>query len=89
MVISEIIEKTDQQQAELIADYFSSIPNEYNPIKDDDVQVPQFTDTEVLQFSQSEVWLLLTKMKTNKATVRGDLPAKIIKHFAAYLGKPS
>ena len=28
------------------------------------------------------------KIKTNKATVKGDIPAKLIKEFAAYLAEP-
>ena len=34
------------------------------------------------------MWLLLTQLKTNKATVPGDFPAKLIKIFAAYLAEP-
>ena len=86
--IEEIFDKTDQEQAEIIADYFSSIPNEYDPLKDDDISVPPYTKSEVIQFHPSQVWLFLTKVKTNKATVRGDIPAKLIKEFAAYLAEP-
>lgn len=32
--------------------------------------------------------MALTQLKTNKSTVPGDLPAKVIKHFAAYLAEP-
>ena len=34
------------------------------------------------------MWLLLTQLKTNKATVPGDFPVKLIKMFAAYLAEP-
>ena len=34
------------------------------------------------------MWLILTQLKTNKATVPGDFPAKLIKLFAAYLAEP-
>ena len=88
VIIAEIFEKTDQEQAEAIAEYFSSIPNEYDAIKNDDIEVPHFSEKQVVQFHPSQVWLHLTKIKTNKATVRGDLPAKLIKEFAAYLAEP-
>ena len=88
VIISEIFHKSDQEQAEVIADYFSSIPNEYDAIKEDDIISPPFSEKQVLQFHPSQVWLHLTKMKTNKATVRGDLPARLIKEFAAYLAEP-
>ena len=32
--------------------------------------------------------ILLTKVKTNKTTVPGDFPPKLIKMFAAYLAEP-
>ena len=88
VIIAEIFDQTDQEQAEAIADYFSSIPNEYDALQDDDIKVPMFTKNQVLQFHPSQVWLYLTKVKTNKATVRGDLPARLIKEFAAYLAEP-
>ena len=88
VMIAEIFDKTDQEQVEAIAEYFSSIPNEYDAIKKEDIKIPHFTQDQVLQFHPSQVWLHLTKVKTNKATVRGDLPARLIKEFAAYLADP-
>ena len=43
VIIAEIFDQTDQEQAEAIADYFSSIPNEYDALQDDDIKVPMFT----------------------------------------------
>ena len=34
------------------------------------------------------MWVLLSQLKTNKATVPGDFPAKLSKMFAAYLAEP-
>ena len=34
------------------------------------------------------VWFGLTKLSANKATAPGDVPARLIKHFAAYLAEP-
>ena len=78
----------DQEQAEIIAQKFSSIPNEYQPLKTDDILVPPFSKKDIPQFQPSQVWLLLTQLKTNKATVPGDFPAKLVKVFAAYLAEP-
>ena len=86
--IEEINYLSDKEQAEKIAEYFSSIPNQYEPLKNSDVQIPFFTEKDVPQFQASEVWLNLTKIKTKKATVPGDIPAKLIKEFAAYLAEP-
>jgi hypothetical protein len=40
------------------------------------------------QFHPAQVWQLLAQLKTNKATVPGDFPATLSKHFAAYLADP-
>ena len=86
--VDEISHLEDQQQAEVIAEKFASIQNEYQPLKHDDVKIPEFKDDEIPQFQPSQVWLLLTQIKTNKATVPGDFPALLMKQFAAYLAEP-
>ena len=86
--IEEISHLSDQEQAEIIADKFSSIQNEYEALKTEDITVPPFTDEEVPQFHPAQVWFHLARVKTNKATVSGDFPARLIKHFAAYLADP-
>ena len=86
--IDEISPFSDQEQAEMIADKFSSIQNEYEPLKDDDVTIPAFEQDDVPQFQPSQIWFHLAKLKTNKATIPGDFPAKLSKHFAAYLAEP-
>ena len=87
-IIQDINHQTDQEQAETIADFFSSIPNEYDALQTEDIKIPHFTQDQIPQFHPSQVWLHLTKLKTNKSTVRGDLPTKLIKEFAAYLADP-
>ena len=47
-----------------------------------------FQITDVPQFHPAEVWFHLARIKTNKATVPGDFPARLIKQFAAYLADP-
>ena len=86
--VDEISHLTDQEQAEKIAQQFAAIQNEYSPLKTEDIQVPLFSENEVPQFDPAQVWLVLSKMKTNKATVPGDFPAQLIKLFAAYLTEP-
>ena len=88
VIIEEINHLSDEKQAEKIADFFSSIPNEYEALKDQDIDIPEFKKDEIPQFQPNQVWLLLTKVRTNKATVPGDLPARLIKEFAAFLAEP-
>ena len=67
VIISEIFDQTDEQQAEAIAEYFSSIPNEYDALKTDDIEIPHFSEDQVLQFHPSQVWLQLTKIKNKQS----------------------
>ena len=89
MNIDEISHLTNQEQAECIADKFCSVPNEFAPLKSEDVQFPAFSVKDFPQFRPSEVWLQLTRLNTSKSTVPGDFPARLSKHFAAYLARTS
>ena len=86
--VEEIRHLPDQQQAELIAEQFAKIQNEYEPLQDGDISVPHFSESEIPRFTAAQVWFGLTKLSANKATVPGDVPARLIKHFAAYLAEP-
>ena len=57
-------------------------------MKSEDVQFPAFSVKDFPQFRPSEVWLQLTRLNTSKSTVPGDFPARLSKHFAAYLAEP-
>ena len=85
--VDEINHLSDQQQSEVIAEKFANIQNEYQPLKSEDISVPPFEQKDIPQFHPAQVWYLLTKIQTNKATVSGDFPAKLIKHFAAHLAE--
>ena len=88
VIIDDISHLSNQEQSEIIADKFASIQNEYDALQTDDIIVPPFTQKQIPKFQPSQVWLLLSKLDTNKATVPGDFPAKLSKHFAAYLTEP-
>ena len=79
---------SDQLQSEVIAEQFAKIQNEYESLKKDYICIPPFAIKDVPQFHPAHVWDMLTMIKTNKAMVPGDFPAKLIKHFAAYLAEP-
>ena len=87
-IVEEISHLSDQEQCEAIAQKFSSIPNEYAALSTDDVHVPQFHANDVPQFNPAQVWLSLSRLDVNKATVDGDFPARLTKLFAAYLAEP-
>ena len=86
--VQELRHLPDQEQADKIAEEFAKIQNSYEPLKKEDIVIPLFDDKDVPKFSPAQVWLALRKLNTHKATVSGDLPAKIIKEFAAYFAEP-
>ena len=86
--VDEISHLSDQDQAEQIAEKFSSIQNEYEPLQTEDITTPSFEEREIPQFHPSQVWFVLSRLNTNKATVPGDFPCRLIKQFAAYLAEP-
>ena len=79
---------TDQEQAEAIADSFSSISNEYEPVKKEEIKIPAFSNSSIPQFKPAVIRKYLEKIKTNKSTAPGDIPARIIKDFALFLCVP-
>ena len=65
-----------------------SIQNLYETLKTEDISVPPFVDSDIPQFHPAQVWFVLSRINTSKATVPGDLPARLIKQFAVYLEEP-
>ena len=88
MNVDEINHLSDTQQAELIADKFAFIQNQFEPINPSYIRIPNFSKQDIPQFKSCDVWLLLTKLSVNKSTVPGDLPPKLFKIFAPYLADP-
>ena len=86
--VDEISHMTDQEQAEAIADSFSSISNEYEPVKKEEINIPAFSNSSIPQFKPAVIRKYLEKIKTNKSTAPGDIPARIIKDFALFLCVP-
>ena len=78
----------DLDQAEAIASSFSAISNEYAPVNREQIQIPKYKSCNIPQFKPYQVKKYLEKIKTNKSTAKGDIPAKIIKEFALYLSVP-
>ena len=86
--VDEISHMNDQDQAEAIADSFSAISNEYDPVKKDEINIPEFTESSIPKINPFQVRTHLQKIKTNKSTAPGDIPAKVIKEFAMFLCVP-
>ena len=86
--VEELSGMSDQQQAETIADRFESVANQYNPLKDDDVKLPDVPEGSIPQIEGEDVYKALLRIKTTSSTVANDIPAKVIKRFAIYLAQP-
>jgi hypothetical protein len=76
------------EQAELIADKFAQVSQEYEKLKTEDIEIPSFCVDDIPQFTEEQVKAALSEMDTKKSSVKGDVPAKIFKEFAGELSKP-
>ena len=79
---------SDKEQAEAIADSFSAISNEYQPVNKESIKIPPFSSSSIPHYKPFQIRKYLEKIKTNKSTAPGDIPAKIIKEFAHSLCVP-
>ena len=86
--VEEISQLSELQQAEAIADSFSSISQQYSPIKKENINIPSFLPSSIPQFSAYQVKQFLDRTKTKKSTAPGDIPSKIVKQFSNYLSIP-
>lgn len=88
IIVESIKHLSDEQQAEVIADKFAKISQEYEPLKSEDISVPEFEKSSIPKFSPTQVQKNLEKLKTNKSVPPGDIPTKLVKKFAAHLSHP-
>ena len=86
--VDEINHMNDEEQVEAIATSFSTISNEYEPINRKEINIPPHNPSTLPQFKPYQIRRHLEKIKANKSTAKGDIPAKIIKEFAQYLCIP-
>ena len=90
--VEEISQYSDLEQAEIIAEKFSNVSNQYEAIDSD--QITRHTigakgnPKSMPTFEAYQVYEYLRKIKTNTSTVKGDIPAKLIKEFAPELSDP-
>ena len=86
--VSDISHLSSQEQADLLADHFSSISREYDPLLSSDIQYPDIPDGSTPRFEARQVMQYLSQIKTNKSNINGDIPARIIKDYSYYISKP-
>ena len=79
---------SDDEQAIKFADKFSEIPNQYQQLKIEDILTEKIYQTDIPQFKIVQVWWLLSQIRTNKSSVKGDISPKILKNLAAHIAEP-
>ena len=55
LVVENLKDLPENEQAELIADKFSEVANEYEELKAEDISIPPFSDEDIPVFSEEEV----------------------------------
>ena len=88
LVVESIKHLTDQEQAEVIADKFSRVSQEYEALNKDDIKIPHFDEESVPQFTPKDVQKHLENVKLKKSVPPGDIPPLLVKLFAAELSVP-
>ena len=88
VVVEDIKDLSNQEQAELIANKFAEVSLEYEKLQDDDIEIPEFKTSDVPQFAVIDVKAVLDEMDPRKSTVSGDIPSKILKQFSSLLASP-
>ena len=88
-IVEELVNLPVKDQAEKIAESFAKISNEYQPLNSEEIDLnlaENNSPTPLLE--QHEVYEYLKHIKTNTATVKDDVPAKLIKECAFELSFP-
>ena len=78
----------DEEQAELIAQKFAEVSNEYQALNRDEINIPMLHKNEIPKTSEDEVKEILDNMKLNKSERVNDIPAKVFKKSSKLLSKP-
>ena len=52
--VDEIKDLTDLEQAERIADQFSKVANQYDPLKTEDISIPCYSEEEIPQLNETD-----------------------------------
>ena len=89
VTVEAISHLANQKQAEAIADNFSKISNEYQPLNASEINLESCTvHTPAPVVEPHQVYEYLKRIRTKASTVKNDVPASIIKEFAAELSTP-
>ena len=89
VLVEQLMGLPSSVQAELIADQFAAISNEYDPLNSDEIDIPNLSTSKACPlFEPFQVYQKIVKMKKKSSTVQGDIPWRIILEYAVELSSP-
>ena len=88
VIVESLKNLSNEEQAEAIADKFCRVSQLYEPLKKEDISIPEFDENSIPRICPAQVKKKLEKIKTNKSSPPGDIPPKLIKLFATQLSIP-
>ena len=87
--VDELRGMSNQDQAEVIAQHYASVSNEYKALEDDDIASHLYsTEEEPPAIEAYQMYEQIQKMSSKKATVCDDIPMRVIKEFSVELAEP-
>ena len=86
--VAELKDFSDKEQVEIIAKSFAQISQEFQPLNRDEIQYPSFNEHDFPTISETDVLRVLEDLNISKSEQKGDIPARILKHFSKYFSKP-
>ena len=89
IIVQELQGLSSKEQAERIADQFSEVSNLYDPLKSDDIDLENVHDDRPPpDINPYLVYLKIKATKKKIATIKGDIPMKVIQFCAEELSFP-
>ena len=86
--VTDISHLPEQKQAELIADKFSKVSQEYDEVKLENIDLTGVEEDDVPTIPESKVKEFLDKINLKPSQVENDIPALLVKKFSRHLAKP-
>ena len=88
VIVEDIKNYSDAEQAEMIADNFSAVSQEYDKLGKDDIKVPEFSEEDYPVITEEDIKEAIDAMDSNKSNVNGDIPVKLLKQISDHLALP-
>ena len=86
--LQEFTDVPSQIQAEKIADRFSEVSQQYQPLNPDDINIPNIESKPLPLYEPNQIYQKIRKMKKKTSNLEGDIPWKVISEFSVELSEP-